>query len=136
MNECRGQRGDWGKVGDRSSHKHAVVDDTVVLDVRDPRDSRRGRRAGNRRHHDAVFIAIDVAQSERAAFLSEQLGRFDGSYVLTFAGYNAGPRRAQQWVQKYGDPRGKDLDEVVDWIERIPYTETRSYVQRVMAALR
>ena len=67
-----------------------------------------------------------------AAFLGEQLGRFDGSYVLTFVGYNAGPRRAQQWVQRYGDPRGKDLDTVVDWIERIPFTETRSYVQRVM----
>ncbi len=67
-----------------------------------------------------------------AAFLGEQLGRFNGSYVLTFAGYNAGPNRAAQWVAKYGDPRGKDLDAVVDWIERIPYTETRSYVQRVM----
>ena len=67
-----------------------------------------------------------------AAFLGEQLGRFDGSYVLTFAGYNAGPRRARDWIGRYGDPRGKDLDTVVDWIERIPYTETRSYVQRVM----
>ncbi|PTE07423.1 lytic transglycosylase domain-containing protein [Mesorhizobium helmanticense] len=67
-----------------------------------------------------------------AAFLGEQLGRFNGSYVLTFAGYNAGPNRAAQWVAKYGDPRGKDVDAVVDWIERIPYTETRSYVQRVM----
>ncbi len=67
-----------------------------------------------------------------AAFLGEQLGRFDGSYVLTFAGYNAGPRRAQQWVARYGDPRGKDIDTVVDWIERIPFAETRSYVQRVM----
>ena len=42
------------------------------------------------------------------------------------------PRRAREWVDRYGDPRGKDLDAVVDWIERIPYTETRSYVQRVM----
>ncbi|QPC93984.1 lytic transglycosylase domain-containing protein [Mesorhizobium sp. INR15] len=67
-----------------------------------------------------------------AAFLGEQLGRFNGSYVLTFAGYNAGPNRAGQWVAKYGDPRGKDIDAVVDWVERIPYTETRSYVQRVM----
>lgn len=67
-----------------------------------------------------------------AAFLGEQLKRFKGSYVLTFAGYNAGPRRAQQWIARYGDPRGKDVDTVVDWIERIPYTETRSYVQRVM----
>jgi soluble lytic murein transglycosylase len=67
-----------------------------------------------------------------AAFLGEQLERFDGSYVLTFAAYNAGPRRAREWIQKYGDPRGKDLDAVIDWIERIPYAETRSYVQRVM----
>ncbi len=67
-----------------------------------------------------------------SAFLGEQLGRFNGSYVLTFAGYNAGPNRADQWVARYGDPRGKDVDAVVDWIERIPYTETRSYVQRVM----
>ncbi|MBA8907307.1 lytic transglycosylase domain-containing protein [Aminobacter ciceronei] len=67
-----------------------------------------------------------------ASFLGEQLGRFNGSYVLTFAGYNAGPRRADQWISRYGDPRGKDVDTVVDWIERIPYAETRSYVQRVM----
>ncbi|TIS12881.1 MAG: lytic transglycosylase domain-containing protein, partial [Mesorhizobium sp.] len=67
-----------------------------------------------------------------SAFLGEQLDRFNGSYVLTFAGYNAGPNRAAQWVAKYGDPRGKDVDAVVDWVERIPYTETRSYVQRVM----
>jgi len=66
------------------------------------------------------------------AFLGEQLGRFDGSYVLTFAGYNAGPGRAREWIRRYGDPRGKDIDLVVDWIEHIPFTETRSYVQRVM----
>jgi soluble lytic murein transglycosylase len=67
-----------------------------------------------------------------AHYLSEQLGRFSGSYVLTFAGYNAGPRRAQEWADRYGDPRGKSVEHVVDWIERIPFTETRSYVQRVM----
>lgn len=70
-----------------------------------------------------------------AAYLREQLDRFEGSYVLTFAGYNAGPGRAREWVKRYGDPRGKDIDEVVDWIERIPYTETRNYVQRVMENL-
>lgn len=67
-----------------------------------------------------------------AAFLGEQLGRFDGSYVLTFVGYNAGPGRALEWIKRYGDPRGKDIDTVVDWIERIPFAETRTYVQRVM----
>lgn len=67
-----------------------------------------------------------------AAFLGQQLDRFNGSYVLTFAGYNAGPRRAEQWIARYGDPRGKSIETVVDWIERIPFSETRSYVQRVM----
>ncbi|MFC5036295.1 lytic transglycosylase domain-containing protein [Tianweitania sediminis] len=67
-----------------------------------------------------------------AAYLSTQLDRFNGSYVMTFAGYNAGPSRAAEWAQRYGDPRGKDVDSVVDWVERIPFTETRNYVQRVM----
>lgn len=67
-----------------------------------------------------------------AAFLTEQLARFDGSYVLTFVGYNAGPRRARDWVGRYGDPRGAPIEAVVDWVERIPFTETRNYVQRVM----
>ncbi|MHC5306752.1 lytic transglycosylase domain-containing protein [Bartonella sp. LJL80] len=67
-----------------------------------------------------------------AHFLGEQLERFNGSYVLTFIGYNAGPRRASEWIARYGDPRGQSVDQVVDWVERIPYTETRDYVMRVM----
>ncbi|RFC66023.1 lytic transglycosylase domain-containing protein [Fulvimarina endophytica] len=67
-----------------------------------------------------------------ARFLGEQISDFGGSYVLTFAAYNAGPRRAKQWIERFGDPRGKSIDEVVDWIERIPFGETRSYVQRIM----
>ncbi|WP_425349854.1 lytic transglycosylase domain-containing protein [Mangrovicella endophytica] len=65
-------------------------------------------------------------------FLGEQIDNFDGSYVLTFAAYNAGPRRAREWIGRFGDPRGQSIDQVVDWIERIPFTETRNYVQRVM----
>ena len=67
-----------------------------------------------------------------AAYLSEQLDNFDNSYILTFAGYNAGPGRAREWIERFGDPRGKKIEQVVDWIERIPFTETRNYVQRVM----
>ena len=67
-----------------------------------------------------------------SAYLETLKSRFGGSYVLAFAGYNAGPGRASQWVKEFGDPRGRDLDGVVDWIEQIPFAETRNYVQRVM----
>lgn len=67
-----------------------------------------------------------------AHFLGEQINDFGGSYILTFIAYNAGPSRVSQWIERFGDPRGRSLDEVIDWIEMIPFTETRHYVQRVM----
>ena len=54
-----------------------------------------------------------------------------GSYVLAFASYNAGGGNVKKWIDAYGDPRKGDVD-VIDWVERIPFTETRNYVQRVM----
>ena len=54
-----------------------------------------------------------------------------GSWPLAAAGYNAGPNRVRQWIARYGDPRGGRID-MVDWIETIPFDETRNYVQRVM----
>jgi len=65
-------------------------------------------------------------------FLQNQLENFNNSYILTFIGYNAGSGRVRDWISRYGDPRGQDIDMVVDWVERIPFTETRNYVQRVM----
>ncbi|WP_246681463.1 lytic transglycosylase domain-containing protein [Candidatus Tokpelaia sp.] len=65
-------------------------------------------------------------------YLEEQLQKFNGSYILTFIAYNAGAGRALDWIGRYGDPRGQKSDFVVDWLERIPFTETRNYVQRVM----
>ncbi len=67
-----------------------------------------------------------------AHYLGEQIDAFNGSYIMTFIAYNAGPKRVPEWIGRYGDPRGKSVEEVVDWIERIPFTETRNYVQRVM----
>ncbi|MCR9139077.1 MAG: lytic transglycosylase domain-containing protein [Alphaproteobacteria bacterium] len=67
-----------------------------------------------------------------AHYLGDQITEFDGSYVLTFVAYNAGPGRAKEWLKRFGDPRGKPVDEVVDWVESIPFTETRNYVQRIM----
>ena len=65
-------------------------------------------------------------------YLGEQIAKFDGSLIMTFAAYNAGPNRVDQWIRRYGDPRGKGVEAAVDGIERIPFTETRDYVQRVM----
>lgn len=65
------------------------------------------------------------------AHVSDLLSSFGGSYVLSIASYNAGAGRANQWVSTYGDPRATNAD-VIDWIERIPFNETRNYVQRVL----
>jgi len=64
-------------------------------------------------------------------YLGQQISDFGGSYILTFIAYNAGPKRVPEWIKRYGDPRGKSLDDIVDWVERIPFSETRNYVQRV-----
>ncbi len=66
-----------------------------------------------------------------AAHLSHLLERFDGSYIMVLAGYNAGPHRVKQWVETYGDPRLPDVDPI-DWVELIPFSETRNYVMRVL----
>jgi soluble lytic murein transglycosylase len=69
-----------------------------------------------------------------AAELGALLREYHGSHIMTFAGYNAGRGRVRQWVQQYGDPRDPNVD-AVDWVERIPFAETRNYVQRVMENL-
>jgi soluble lytic murein transglycosylase len=68
------------------------------------------------------------------AYLQKLLQDFDGSYPLALAGYNAGPGRPRAWVREFGDPRRAEID-VVDWIELIPFNETRTYVQRVLEAV-
>jgi soluble lytic murein transglycosylase len=66
-----------------------------------------------------------------AAHLEDLLERWSGSYVLTIAAYNAGSGNVARWVETYGDPRLANVD-VIDWIELIPFGETRNYVQRVL----
>lgn len=67
-------------------------------------------------------------------YLSRLLKSHDNSYVLALASYNAGPSRAKRWVKEFGDLRDKDVD-AIDWIEMIPFDETRNYVQRVLENL-
>jgi soluble lytic murein transglycosylase len=66
-----------------------------------------------------------------AAYLDEMLGRFEGSLVMAAGAYNAGPRRVDEWLVTYGNPLRGERD-LLDWMEMIPFAETRNYVQRIV----
>ena len=66
-----------------------------------------------------------------AAYLEEMLGRFEGSLVMAAGAYNAGPRRVDEWLVTYGNPLRGERD-LLDWMEMIPFAETRNYVQRIV----
>lgn len=73
--------------------------------------------------------AYNVAMG--AAYLAEMAEEFGTSIALIASGYNAGPGRPRRWIGEFGDPRRADVD-IVDWVETIPFTETRTYVMRVV----
>ena len=85
--------------------------------------------------YDRDSLTIDPSYNIRlgSAYLNQLINEFDGSYIMALAGYNAGPHRVKRWVKRYGDPR-KNKNEV-DWIEQIPFNETRNYVKRVIENL-
>ena len=69
-----------------------------------------------------------------ASYLKSLIKKYDGSYPLAIAAYNAGPHNVNKWIKRVGNPTQNDVD-LIDWIERIPYGETRNYVQRVLENL-
>jgi soluble lytic murein transglycosylase len=69
-----------------------------------------------------------------AAELGGLIEDYRGSYIMTFAAYNAGRGSVKKWIDRYGDPRDPKVD-AVDWVEQIPFSETRNYVQRIMENL-
>jgi soluble lytic murein transglycosylase len=69
-----------------------------------------------------------------AAELGGLIEDYRGSYIMTFAAYNAGRGSVKKWVDRYGDPRDPKVD-AVDWVELIPFSETRNYVQRIIENL-
>ncbi len=83
----------------------------------------------NRMKKDPVYNT-QMGAGELSALYSE----YKGSLIMTFAGYNAGRGRVRDWVKLRGDPRDPNVD-AVDWVERIPFSETRNYVQRVIENL-
>ncbi|MEH6404682.1 MAG: lytic transglycosylase domain-containing protein [Sneathiella sp.] len=69
-----------------------------------------------------------------STYLNGLIRKYDGSYIMAIAAYNAGSSRVYRWTKEWGDPRKGEID-VIDWIELIPFKETRNYVQRVMENL-
>jgi soluble lytic murein transglycosylase len=100
-----------------------------------PRTARKVARGLNLRYA-AVRLTTDpdFNLSIGAAYLGQLLDDFSGSYLLALTAYNAGPSRARRWIEMNGDPRDDGVDPV-DWVEMIPYQETRNYVQRILETL-
>uniref|UniRef100_UPI0022EA6D07 lytic transglycosylase domain-containing protein n=1 Tax=Falsiroseomonas oryzae TaxID=2766473 RepID=UPI0022EA6D07 len=84
--------------------------------------------------HSTPMLTTDAAHNLRlgSAYISDMLARYAGAMPLAAAAYNAGPGRVDEWLVTYGDPRLASGPDVRDWIELIPFTETRNYVQRVI----
>ena len=71
-----------------------------------------------------------------ASYLATLAGQLGGNVTMMAAGYNAGPGRPLRWMEAYGDPRGRNAQiDVIDWIELIPFNETRNYIMRVTESL-
>lgn len=87
----------------------------------------------NKIRYDRNRLTTDAAYNIRlgAAYLDSMVRNFGGSYIMAAAAYNAGPSRPRAWARQFGDPRDPSID-AVDWVEQIPFSETRTYVQRVM----
>lgn len=66
-----------------------------------------------------------------AAHFGDLVASYRGSYILSLVAYNAGPRRVREWIEVYGDPRKPEVDPI-DWVESVPFTETRKYIQKVL----
>ena len=66
-----------------------------------------------------------------SSYFQRMVGQWGGNYVLAVASYNAGAGNVRKWVRAYGDPRSANVD-TLRWIEQIPFSETKGYVQRVM----
>ena len=100
-----------------------------------------GREVARRlgvKDHSTDRLSTDPEYNARlgTAYLAQLARRFDGNVVLVSAGYNAGPSRPIRWMGTYGDPRNMPRGfDVVDWIEHIPFRETRNYVMRVSESL-
>ena len=105
-----------------------------ILDVADNTGAKRAAAMSHLSYRPNDLNNPDYNMQLGMATLQENLDRWGGSYILAIASYNAGPSNVRNWVEAYGDPRDAGVDPI-DWIESIPFPETRNYVQRVLENL-
>lgn len=111
------------------SHKGAKG----MMQVMDDTAKGVGRQAGVQVDIDLMRKNPDYNIAVGSRYLGDMLARYNGNAMLAAAAYNAGPLRVDEWLARFGDPRGGKADPV-DWAESIPFRETREYVQKVMSS--
>jgi soluble lytic murein transglycosylase len=99
-----------------------------------PSTAREVARKNNISYHLSRLNDIMYNLRLGSTYLGSMINGFDGSYILAIAAYNAGPGRARQWRDSFGHP-GRTPEDAINWIESIPFSETRNYVQRVLENL-
>lgn len=92
------------------------------------------------RQHKVKYRRADLTKKPEynvmlgVAHLGDLLADYDDSYILTLVAYNAGGGRVRDWTEEFGDPRTANVD-AIDWVERIPFTETRNYVKKILTGV-
>lgn len=138
LKRMKGVNGEWALI-------HAIIRQESAFDVNAlspvgarglmqlmPATAREvARKEGIQHENDWLTTRPDHNIRLGNGYIKQMLARFNGSYPLAIAAYNAGPGRVNQWIAQFGDPRKGDVD-MLDWIEIIPVAETRNYVQRVL----
>lgn len=81
-----------------------------------------------------LMTDADYNASLGSAYLAGLIRQFGFNIPLVAAGYNAGPGRPKQWIESMGDPREPSVD-AVDWVESVPFRETRNYIMRVAESI-
>jgi soluble lytic murein transglycosylase len=126
-------------IRQESSFEQDVIDPTDgwgLMQLLRPTAKKMAQNLGIEYNENRLLKDIDYNIRLGSKYLADHIDYYNGSYLLGIPAYNAGTHRVDKWIARNGDPRKmKDLYSVLDWIEKIPFLVTRSYVQRIMENL-